>query len=137
MTYQRKTQTICLKKQKNSKIVNHTFTKQEYKEFIEAVFHAKGYKDDFKYLEELYDLSIYWERKISGINHFLCVVLEQFAKKEIETLNIIEFVYSLPDICNFEIQESSERFLDTLFEHTINPALDLDDQLILIQNKLS
>lgn len=117
--------------------MNHTFTKQEYKEFIVAVFHAKGYEEDFKYLEEIYNLSIYWEKKISGINHFLSVVLEQFAKKEIETLDIIDFVYSLPDNCNFEIQESTERFLDTLLDHTINPSMDLEDQLILIQNKIS
>lgn len=117
--------------------MNYTFSKQEYKVFIAAVFHAKGYEEDFGYIEEIYDSCLYWEKKISGINHLLSVVLEQFAKKGADTIDIIEFIYSLPQTCNFEIQESNERFLDILFDFIIDPELNLDQQLILVQNKIS
>ncbi|GAA6766479.1 hypothetical protein AAFH68_24210 [Flavobacterium sp. CGRL1] len=117
--------------------MNHTLSKQEYKEFIVGSFHSKVYEEDFKYLEEIYNSSLYWERKVSGINHFLAIVLEQFAKRDIETMDIIEYIYSLPENCNFEIQESTERFIDVLYEYIINPDINLEEQLIIIQNKIA
>lgn len=117
--------------------MNYTFTKHEYKVFIDALHHESGYEENFKYIEEIYDSCIYWEKKISGINHLLSVVLEQFAKKGVDTHAIIEFIYSLPQMSNFEIQESSEHFLDSLFDFLINPNLNLDEQLIIVQNKIS
>lgn len=117
--------------------MNHTFTKQEYKEFIGVICHSKEYEEELKYIEEIYNSSVYWEKKLSGINHFLSIVLEQFAKRDIETSNIIELIYSLPDLCNFEIQESSERFIDSLYDDIINPNLTLEEQLILVQNRIS
>lgn len=117
--------------------MNHTFTKQEYKQFINVICHSKECEEELKYIEEIYHSSVYWEKKISGVNHFLSIILEQFAKRGIETSNVIELIYLLPDSCNFEIQESSERFIDSLYENVINPNLTLEEQLILAQNRIS
>ena len=127
---------ICLRSQKN-KVMNHTFNKREYKEFIVGNLHQNKYDEDFQYLEDIFNSCIYWEKKVSGINHFLSIVLEQFAKKDFDTDNIIQFIYSLPEKCNFEIQESSERFIDTLYTNIANPNLNLEEQLIIVQDKIA
>lgn len=117
--------------------MNHTFNKREYKEFIVGIFHQNKFDEDFEYISEIYNSCLYWDKKISGINHLLSVVLEQFAKKEFNTDDIIKFIYSLPETCNFEIQETSERFIDTLYANIANPNLDLEEHLLIVQNSIS
>lgn len=114
----------------------YTFNKEEYKQFIKGNFYNEDYPTEFEYIKDIYDSTLYWERKICGLNHFLSIVLEQFGKLDKNTIEIIEFVYSRPDICNFEIQESSEWFLDNLYEFIITPGLTLEDYLIMVQNKM-
>lgn len=116
--------------------MKHIFTKVEYKAFIDAHLHEIKYSDEFVYVDELFQSSIYWDRKICGINHLLSVVIEQLVKSGKNPNMVVDFVYNLPDQCNFEIQETSEWFIDELYQMTLNSGLDLEDYLIMVQGKL-
>lgn len=114
----------------------HTFNKEEYKEFIKGRFYKEGYSENFEYIDDLYNSSMYWERKICGLNHFLSIVLEQFIKLNKNPNEIIDFVYSCSDISDFEIQETTEWFIDSLYDNLLTPGLTLEEYLIIVQNKL-
>ncbi|WP_396210919.1 hypothetical protein [Flavobacterium sp.] len=117
--------------------MKHTLSKKEYKELISVIcLDIKKYEEEFIYLEDLYEGSKYWETKICGINHILCIILEQFEKIDVSSSEIINFIYNLSDNCNFEIQESDERFIDLLLSNKLNPSISLEEYLIYTQNSI-
>lgn len=112
--------------------MHYTFNKQEFKEFLMVEFlEIKGdYDEELKIAKESFESSKYWEVKISILNHLFAIILEQFEKRNIEGQKIIDFIYTLPEIYDFYIQETDIRFIDTLYKSCLNESLTLDDYLI-------
>ena len=98
--------------------------------------HNKTLDDDLKYLEEFYQDAVSWDRKLSSLNHFLSIIIEQFEKRGIDCSSILNYMYSLENYCHFEIQEGSIRFIDSLFETECNSSLTLEEELIIAQNRI-
>ena len=121
----------------NNCILHHTLNITELKELISVqCLHNKTLDDDLKYLEEFYQDAVSWDRKLSSLNHFLSIIIEQFEKRGIDCSSILNYMYSLENYCHFEIQEGSIRFIDSLFETECNSSLTLEEELIIAQNRI-
>lgn len=117
--------------------MNHTLNGKEYKEFIRVTcLEEKEYDEEFDYLKDMCEEMHYWSKKVSGINHILCILLEQFEKKEIEGTKVLKFLYNLTEIADFQIQESELEFLDIILkDYTLN-KYSFEDRLVIAQNRL-
>lgn len=117
--------------------MHHTFNSNEYKEFISVnCYKDKDYEEELLYLQDYFEDMQSWSRTLSGINHILCILLEQYEKRGKSGLEALEFIYNLPEWTNFHIQESQVRFLDILFENELSKVLSIEEQLIIAQNRL-
>lgn len=118
--------------------MHHTFSSIEYKEFlsVNCLEQKNAYDEQFIHLKDFFEDIHSWSLKLSGINHLLCIIIEQYEKKTIQGEIILNYVYNLTEVADFEIQESSIRFIDNLFNNNIVKGLSLEDNLIIAQNKL-
>lgn len=120
-------------------MIKNILNREEYKEII-IVSHLqkRKFNEEYSYLESfLYDISITWDRKLTGLNHFLSIILEQFEKADEKNKPIIDFVYRLEFETNFEIQEGSIEFLESLFLNTNDSSETLEEQLINAEDRLN
>lgn len=117
--------------------MHYTFSREEFKEFLEAR-HIKSriFEEKFEYLSDFLNDSLCWDRKLSCLNHLFSIILEQFEKKNIDNQGVIDFVYQLCESHDFEIQEGSLRFIESLFSNDIGTGLTLEEELIIAENKI-
>ena len=117
--------------------MQHTLSKKEYQEIL-IVRHLseRNYSNDLSYLKDLMDDCSYWDRKISGLNHILSLVLERFEKQGIPNQKVIDYVYDMRENINFTIQEGEIRFIESLFSNDLNTSVSLEDELILAENRI-
>lgn len=117
--------------------MNHTFNKSELKEIIRVLcLKVKDFDDENLYLKEFMDDSFSWDRKLFSLNHLLSIVLEQLQKEDVEHQVVIDYIYNLQEEYNFEVQEGDLRFIDSLYKSHCTGDLDLEDELIIAQNRL-
>ncbi len=115
----------------------HLLTIEELKEFIRVkCLGLKSFDADFAYLEEFYSDSISWDRKLISLNYFLSRILEQFEKEGINNLIVINYIYSLQNQCNLNIQEGSIHFLKSLLSNDCGSSLTIEEELIIAQNRI-
>lgn len=115
----------------------HTLSLDELKEFLKVLcLGLKSFDDEFKYLQEFYDDAISWDRTLCSLNHLVSRAFEQFDKEGINYEEVIEYIYSLNEKCNFEIQEGEIRFLNCLFDMKSMSALSLEEELVITQNSI-
>jgi len=118
--------------------VHHTLNFEEFKELLKVLcLNIKSFDNELNYLQEFYNDALFWDRKLCSINHILSRILEQFDKEEIQYSNVIEYVYYLTEISNFQIQEGDIRFLDELVSSKSIEELSLEEELIITQNAIS
>ncbi len=117
--------------------MEHTLSKEEYQEIL-IVRHLseRDYTDKLLYLKNLMDDCSYWDRKISGLNHILSLVLERFEKQGIPNQKVIDHVYNMRENINFTIQEGDIRFIESLFSNDLNTSVSLEEELILAENRI-
>jgi hypothetical protein len=117
--------------------MHHTLSRNEYKELL-SVEHLKlrRFEDAFSHIEEFFEDSKTWDRKISGLNLLLSIIIEQYQKENIDVKLVIAYVYELNECQNFEIQEGSLHFLESLFKNDYNPEIDIEEDLIIAQNRI-
>ncbi|MBU2929275.1 hypothetical protein [Winogradskyella psychrotolerans] len=115
----------------------HIFTPIELKEFVSVLLlKHKDFEDDNEYINDLFNDSISWQRKLISFNHFLSIVIEQLEKRGIDCSNLVQSIYSQVDTCHFEIQEGDIRFLESLFKNDFGSSLTLEEELIEAQNRI-
>ncbi len=119
--------------------MNHTFCLDELKEFIRVkCLNSKSFDKKYEYLDEFYNDSLSWDRKLTSLNHILSRILEQFEKEGgINSNTIIEYIYNLNKMCYFLIQEGEIQFLESLFQNDRGTFLNLEEELIEAQNRIS
>ena len=117
--------------------MHHTLTRDEYKEVI-IVRHLleRDFDEGYDYLNEFLIDSQSWDRKLSGINHLLSIVLEQLDKKDVVIQKVVDFAYQLCDNMNFEIQEGDIQYLESLFSNDLGTKLSLEEELVIAQNRI-
>lgn len=117
--------------------MQHTLSREEYKEilFVEHLNHKK-FDDDYKHVQQFIEDAKNWDRKLSGLNHLLSIIIEQFQKKGIKIDGVIDFVYSLNSNCDFEVQEGDLQFLESLFKNDWSSDNELEEELIIAQNRI-
>lgn len=96
----------------------------------------KDFEEDMDYINDLFNDSISWQRKLISFNHFLSIVIEQLEKKGIDCSSLIENIYSQEDKCYFKIQDGEIRFLESLFKNDCGSSLTLEEELIEAQNRI-
>ncbi len=117
--------------------MQHTLNRTELKEIINVLcLKLKTFDDENLYLQEYLTDSFSWDRKIFSLNHILSIVLEQLEKKRIDSGPVINYIYELQEKCNFEVQEGDLRFIDSLFRNNCGSEIDLEEELIIAQNRL-
>jgi hypothetical protein len=117
--------------------MHRTFTRNEYKEVI-IVRHltVRGFDEEYDYLEDYLSDALSWDVKLSGINHLLSIILEQFEKRGVPTQQVIDFVYSMEGQFDFEIQEGEIRYIDSLYSNEPGTSLTLEEELISAENRI-
>ncbi|MCR1024287.1 hypothetical protein NQT66_05675 [Cellulophaga baltica] len=117
--------------------MHHTLSLNELKELISVLCHnTKSFDDELRYIENFYNDSVSWDRKLISLNHLLSRVIEQFEKKGIDTTTILNFIYNLQKQCYFEIQEGDIRFIKSLFNNDCGSSLTLEEELLIAQNRI-
>jgi hypothetical protein len=117
--------------------MHFTLSKNEYREIMVVKYlEAKKFDEEFIYLNDSMEDCTYWAMKISGLNHLLSIILEQFEKKSIPTKPAIDFVYQMHENLNFEIQEGDIQFVESLFDNDLNTSITLEEELIIAENRI-
>jgi len=118
--------------------MNHTLCLDELKEFIRVkCLNSKSFDEKYEYLNEFYNDSLSWDRKLTSINYILSRILEQFEKEGgINSNMVIEYIYNLNEMCDFLVQEGEIQFLESLFQNDRLTFLNLEEELIEAQNRI-
>ena len=117
--------------------MHHTLNRKELREIISVkCLKLTTFDEETLYLNDFFNDSLSWDRKLLSLNHLLSIILEQFDKKGIEHQLVIEYIYRLQEECHFEVQEGDIRFIDSLYTNDCGSSLDLEEELITAQNRL-
>lgn len=117
--------------------MHHTLNRKEYKEllYVECL-NTRTFDAEFKHLEIFLEDCKSWDRKVSGLNHLLTIIIEQFQKENIVIQPLIDFVYSLKECQDFEIQEGGLQFIESLFKNDYKAEKDIEEDLQIAQNRI-
>lgn len=118
-------------------VAKQVLSQKEYREIIAVNFIGKEkYDSDYEYLEEWFEYCKYWlsENQLIGINHFLSFAIEQFENENLNSNELLEWVYNLENSHNFRIGVGGVEFTENFLKQCeIYPNLDLESKLIKTQ----
>lgn len=87
-------------------------------------------------LQALIESAQCWEDELVCLSYLLTMVLEKREKKGHNSRQLLESVYALTESVFMTMEEFSPYFLDYLLSNVRNRALSLEEELVLMQNKI-
>jgi hypothetical protein len=114
-------------------MVTHCLRVDEYKEVLNVNFLKNKQTAELEYIQELFNSCQYWDNKLVGINYFFSLAVESLQRHNNLTSDVIEFIYELQEMANFQIQEMMPDFIGELYNSYNSDGLTIEEKLIEVQ----
>ncbi len=113
----------------------HCLSKNDLESFLNNILHGAEIEDNI--LNILVENCRTYEGYLTGLTYFVAQIVDRRLKKSIHTSMFVSEVYQLQNHVAFEVQEFDNDFVDFLLRNKREKSLNLEEELIDIQNRIS